>query len=305
MGPSPLTEIKHDGYGTYFFPTLQIGEKAPQSVPTNRLFLYSTYDPYTYKAFDSSYNDIPLIINKDGLIAVFTLDKRLAIVILNTIMAVSILQNLGLFAIREHELFPVRFDKAKKVIYGANLNVLKGNTVRGKKVEPLYIREGSITKLVVSNPKPVFKPQVVAIEVMKQIIQKAAKVHEGKNQELLLLAEAYTHLNNGEFSQSFTMSWNIIERYVSEIWIRTLAKKQIRGERKSKLLNSIFWSTDYLLEVLNVSGNLGETEYVTFMEIKSKRNGFIHGQKEITEVDAQRCFNIGKSIVTKKLPLKH
>ena len=44
------------------------------------------------------------------------------------------------------------------------------------------------------------------------------------------------------------------------MWIRTLAERQIRGERKSKLLNSIFWSTDYLLEVLNISGNLGEAQ---------------------------------------------
>jgi hypothetical protein len=120
-------------------------------------------------------------------------------------------------------------------------------------------------------------------------------------EELRLLSEAFTHINDAEYSQSFVMSWSIIERYISELWKKRLDGKDMDGERIGKLLNSAQWSVDYQLEVLNLSGEIADGEYDIFIEMKSKRNKFIHKGKQIAKEDAERCFNLAKNIVIRKI----
>jgi hypothetical protein len=56
-----------------------------------------------------------------------------------------------------------------------------------------------------------------------------------------------------------------------------------------------------VLETLNLSGEINENQYGVFTEMKRKRNDFIHEGQQIAKEDAERCFNIAKEIVMKKL----
>jgi len=47
-------------------------------------------------------------------------------------------------------------------------------------------------------------------------------------------------------------------------------------DRQSKLLNTVQWSTDYLIEVLSLSADISDLEYEAYGELKKKRNRFIH-----------------------------
>jgi len=95
-------------------------------------------------------------------------------------------------------------------------------------------------------------------------------------EELRLFTESFTHFNESEYAQSFVLSWSIIERHLYELRTKKLAEMDLDEDRQSKLLNTVQWSTDYLIEVLSLSADISDLEYEAYGELKKKRNRFIH-----------------------------
>jgi len=279
------------GYGVHFFPPIVVGKK-PKLTASEILRGRSTAFLGDEKAFDTQFNEFPVIVNKDGFIFVAISQKDVALKVLNTIMAVGMLVGLEFLAVREHELSDVSYSEESKRITGYSF---KGSTIRSVLFEerwgkPIYLD---------------YKKEEISESIVLGIIKAASDIfREHKmDDELRLLVEAYTHLNNAEYAQSFIMSWSVIERHLSGLWRKKLNEKNLDNDRVSKLLNTVQWSTDYLLEVLSLSGDLSDLEYDTFMDMKGKRNKFIHFGKQIAKEDAERCLSLAKDIVTRKLNL--
>jgi hypothetical protein len=108
-------------------------------------------------------------------------------------------------------------------------------------------------------------------------------------------------LEDTEYAEAFTLAWIVIEKYLAQLWRDFLREKKIAGERKHKLADHVFWSTDYVIEVLSLVGTMDVERYHLLMDLKSKRNGFIHEGDPITKDDAVACVGIAEGIVEQGL----
>ena len=141
--------------------------------------------------------------------------------------------------------------------------------------------------------------QTISKEKLAEIISKAEAVFKRSDitEQVLFYLEASTHFAESEYTQSFTMSWIIIEKYLSGQWENFLRGKSIGGKRKDKLTNSTLWSIDYVIQTLAINGVIEDNEYRLLMDLKTKRNNFIHNGQKITKDDAENCLRIAESVV--------
>jgi hypothetical protein len=151
-----------------------------------------------------------------------------------------------------------------------------------------------------------FQKQLYTREVKKQaligLIRKSERISQSPEiaDLLVLLLEAHTCLEGSEYMQSFMMSWMIIEKDVFHKWEEYLKKEKVTRGRRRKLMNSTFWSVDYVLETLKLANRLFAEDYATLMSLKSKRNNMMHKGERVTSEEARQCLNIAGKIVQKR-----
>jgi len=206
-------------------------------------------------------------------------------------MSAGMLQGLDFLAVREHELSEVAYHKETMQPGGMTYN--SDATLRTRLFNERFA------------PNPQNPRKSVSERQISEIINIAGKIFkEGKHvEDMRLLSEAFTHLHDAEYAQSFIMSWTILERYLSELWKKKIQEKNVDGNRTSKLMDTNRWSADHLVEVLNLDGIIKEEDYDKFMDMKRKRNRFIHQGKQLFREDATQCFNMAKAIVVNRIEL--
>lgn len=287
--PPPIVEQKWDGYGVHFFPPVVIGEK-PKPTIHHTLYGLDASIRFNEKAFDYVIDNKTIIVEKGGYIFVETKTKDEALKILNLIMALGNLQGELLFAVRELDVSNVNFDREKLTLTEKQWH---SQTIRSMLFE--YTRP--IDHYMGYPIKEISKEKLLLI------IKQAFEVlkNEKLTENLRLYSEAFTHLKNSEYAQSFIMSWSIVERHYSDIWRRLLDNKDLENDRFSKLTNTAQWSIDYILESLNLMEQINDNEYDLLMELKRKRNKFYHSGKSVSKEDAERCLDFIVTILDEKL----
>ncbi len=284
-----IVEQKWDGYGVHFFPPLVIGEK-PKPTIHHILYGLDASIRFNEKAFDYVIDNKTIIVEKGGYIFVETKTKDEALKILNLIMALGNLQKELLFAVRELDVSNVNFDREKLTLTGKQWH---SQTIRSMLFEftrPIDHYMGYPIKEISKEKLLLIIKQ--AFEVLK---------NEKLTGNLRLYSEAFTHLKNSEYAQSFIMSWSIIERHYSDIWRKLLDDRDLDSDRFSKLTNTAQWSIDYILESLNLMEQINDNEYDVLMELKRKRNKFYHSGKIVSKEDAERCLDFIVIILDEKL----
>ncbi|MGD0477290.1 MAG: hypothetical protein ABSB29_03875 [Nitrososphaerales archaeon] len=279
----PQKPKKRDGFVTFFYPPLEFGQRQ-KPTPSAILRGVSFHPTSLEKAFDTSFNGIPIIVNRNGLLFIGADDKETALRILNTIMAIGTLMGLGLYAVREHEIGEGDYDREKMVIAGhgyplSSMRMMQSDFFFGRQFRPS----------IPTEPSKILQ----AIQISSGLFTQHKLV-----EELRLYVESYTHLQDSEYAQSFILSWSIIERHIYELWGTKLELMDMDEDRIAKLRGQ---TIDFLIEALNVSGDMSETEYEGYMELKNKRNKFIHRGKPILKADAEKCFSIAQDIVRKRI----
>jgi hypothetical protein len=277
------------GYGTYFFPPIWVDQK-PKATFSQRI--YSGVDLIWFdKAFDIDYKGNKVVVSKDGFIAITAEDKLRAIDMLNEIMATAILLDMPLFAIRENEVGEVRIHPSDLTItwYSQELASIRTIIPTGAIMGDLLLRE----------------IPVISKDMLIKIIKQAEKWALKDTKPLLgLLLEAYTHFANAEYTQSFIMSWTIVEWWLSKLWDDFLNEHKVSGKRREKLRSTIFWkTTDRIIEVLNLSGKIDWDEYRKLERLKDVRNEIIHKGKGATREESEECLE--KSLLIIKSMLQH
>lgn len=277
------------GYGTFFYPPIKVGE-IPKQTFRERV-LESPLRGYSEKAFDTEYNRHKVIVNRDGFIAVAIDDKRTATQVLNLIMATSLLRGIPTFAIRENEVGSVEIDPKNLNISGSTMSFVSLRTVIGQErwqhLPPIIPTKRAVTE--------------EELEVVVNLSESVAS-NEKITNSLLFFLEAFTYLQNSEYTQSFIMSWMLIERYLSDCWDSFLDKLDIRGNRRDKLKSTLLWkSADRILEVLSLSGKLAKEDYKLLMKLKQKRNDIIHRGEKASEEEAQKSFNFCINLLGKMM----
>jgi len=117
-----------------------------------------------------------------------------------------------------------------------------------------------------------------------------------------LLLKSKNHFIKKDFSQSFHLSWIILEMHVSNLWDEVLIEnnEQINSYRKKKLLDTVNWSVDPQLEVLSLLNRLPIDDYKKIMKWKKIRNNFVHDGIDITLENCVDIYEYVRLIIVNK-----
>lgn len=272
---------KPQAYGIHLFPPVVIGTK-PQFSSSDILrgrWISLQYE----KAFDIRFNDIAMIVERNGFIVVGTPDKRLALKILNTVMAVGVLHDFPFFAVREHELGDAGYNKESLTIGGFSY---EQNTLRSGLFNEGFWRER--LDLDIKEMKE---------SILQDIIEESSKIFENEKliDEIGLFLESFTHFRESEFGQSFLMSWIVIERYLYQMWENWWKDKLANGEKIPNLF------VERVLQFLKSNGQISKEEYLLYDNLRDIRNGFIHSGNPIGKEEAKICLDEATRIIKNKI----
>ncbi len=288
--PMQAQQTGGHGFGIHIFPPVRIGK--PKK-PTIRQLLNGAKNDTTIfdKSFDLKIKGHVVIVNRDGFVFVETNRKDQALKILNLIMAVGTLSLIPMFAVREQDLSIAAYDKNKTVVS----KQWNPQTLRSQlhKTSSMFDVSLNYTRFEITE------------EGLIDVIKSAFEVMENDDlvNDLKLFVEALTYNHSTEHSQSFVMSWSIIERYYSNLWENMLNDKKLDKKRLNKLLDSNRWSIDRKLEILNLFEEINEDNYKLIMELKKKRNDFYHGKEQISKEDSVNGLKLAGKIIDDKLNL--
>lgn len=148
--------------------------------------------------------------------------------------------------------------------------------------------------------------RIITKSLMEDIIRKAENITANRDLKnyLSLFLDAATHMLAGASKAAFLHGWIIIEKYIDDIWLRSLSQYGITGRRLSKLSQSILWTTDNKLEALNLMNIIPNRRYAEIMRLKKIRNRVVHKERKVHHKEAHECLSLCKSIVTELIRLR-
>lgn len=278
----PKSDLK--AYGTYFYPRIWVGEIPKRSFKEKA---QRQFFPKSREHFTTRYKGFTTIIQQDGLLAVVNDSKIDTLNMLNEIMGAALIMGLPCYAIREPEVGEMKINSETLAVKGSTMSLGSDRTRQGTQFgEPSYMSMMIPTTLILLE------------ENILDIINTADRITKDNEikKSLLFLLESFTHLQSSEYPQCFIMGWTAIERYIESVWDRFLKKKSISGDRRKKL-RGLLWTTDDILESLNLAGEIETQDYSSIMSLKYKRNKIIHAGVTATKDDAEQCFTIALAVV--------
>ena len=282
---------EHEGFATHMFPPHAIGKIANPSIRQ----ILDGGSPLINKdkAFDLKIKNCVVIVNNDGFIFIESKNKENAIKTLNAIMALGIFAGFSLFAVRERDLSHANYDEETKKIRGYRWNL---ESIRAG------LQDFNYSDTSVFGYKFAEMPE----EQIKTIIYKAFAINSDTNlmENLGLFVESCTHFNNGEYSQSFIMSWTIIEKEYVALWKNILNDKKISKKRLEKLTQNYRWTIDRIIETLSLLKEITDKEYEKLNKLKTKRNNLYHEGDTMTLDDAEDCLETSMKILASRLTSK-
>jgi len=292
--PSPPPEYKIRGYGAYFYPQIFFGELPKltfrERLSGRRFWLLRE------KALETEYKGHKVVVTKDGFMAIGIEDKTRALEALNEIMATALLLKFPTFAAREIDLWEIG-PGPEDLTMGQRSTPI---TELGRRMESMRNRLiGNEQQMFAFMPYRPRKSRTVPLTELSDIIKEAEQItkDEEVRANMVYLLEAYTHLENSEYTQSFMTSWITIEKRLFRMWNKFLKDSEIKGERGEKLEDPAYWTLDHTLETLNITGRLDEKDYALLRELKNELEEIIHKGKRVTREEAQRCFDTGMSFL--------
>lgn len=280
------------GYGTYFYPPIWIGDY-PKLSFEDKLSETSLLS-FLNKAVDLEYKNRVLIIDNDGFIGIQETNKHKALQLLNEIMAVALFLEIPAMQINESELADIEIDEVDLTIRSRRMTI---NSMR-------TILADNNSKMPSSTIE--YEREKIDASNLVELCQTAENFTADKvNRDFLLFyLESKSMLENYSFSQSFIMSWVIIESYLALLWEENVVKKIDKKDRKKKLLDTVRWSADYIIEALNLLNIIIDDDcYSKLMRLKKKRNKIVHEGKVLTKIESEECLELAFQILKKRLKL--
>lgn len=280
----PAVELK--AHGTYFYPSVWIGD-IPKRTFKEKVRRRGLPD-LPRKSFNLKYKGFQATVQEDGLIAILDTDKAAALQMLNEIMGTALLSGLPCLAVRESEIGEIRIAPETLQIRGSTMPLVSDRTRQ-------HIKFGSPDIAIIPR-----QTRIISGGELENLFKRAETVTTGTEatKSVIFLLESFTHFQSSEYAQCFVMGWTVIEKYIVSLWDDFLKLKGVTGKRQDKLEHGLQWTTDHVLETLNLTGMLDESQYVALMRLKRKRNKVLHAGEIATEVDAKECLGMALNIVT-------
>lgn len=283
--PVQITESIPDstgGLGTYFYPPILVGEIKPTLGEQIQDRMYQLYNE---KAMMGEFDGTRFVVSKGGLIGLETNDHEKAENILNIIMGTAILMGLSLHTIKSHEIANITINKQTFTVTGSSWTE---STYRMTLFHSFSTYRGAH-----------FSRTKISHQDLEDIIEKSKTLTKTEHlNKLKLLSGAYTHLDNDEFSQSFIMSWTVVEIHIHELWNK---KIQTSGVTKKIRDDLDRWDFYRVLEVLHLDKIVSNDDYYELKHLNGLRNDIIHDGHEVTKKQATQCYDLAKTIMRTEL----
>ena len=282
----PSSKVEYPWYGTYLFSPITFG-KEPRTPFSERLFGVSHIFKLGTVVFEGKLKGRNFIATHNGFIGIED-EKSSVLEMLNMLSAVLLLKGTPCYVIREHEVGGFRYDIASKEFGGWSMPVTPRFLIRTDPTQRTSIP---------------YRKRKLTPEQLNQALRDTERYMDNHQIRFYLpfFLESHTHLRESEYSQSFFMSWVIIETYLRGKWKEVLQDKDISRKRRKKLENPGAWSIDYLIETMNISGVLTNTDYKDLMELKKKRNDIIHGTSKASKKDSGKALSVALNIVKQEI----
>jgi len=281
-----------EGFGTYVYPPIWIGEIPKPRFFREKVFGMPLWISATEKIIVETYKNRPVVITRDGFIAIGEKDKWKALELLNELMSVLLLRGIPCNVIREVDLEETKITETS---LERAWSPLSGRALLPQRLFIDYFSSFPSYSTLYSASLPLKSIKEVD---MRKIVKLAEllTIDDRMKTLLLLYLEAFTYFLNTEYKQSLIMGWIIIEDYyVKDLWMEHISK--ITDEKRMSKLAS--WTVDARLEALNISHVLTDEEYLLLMEIKNVRNEVVHEGKLPKKEIVERCLNLVSKIVQK------
>lgn len=210
--------------------------------------------------------------------------------IVNTLLALLLFKGFLFYPIEENGFFEADFDLDKKEILVFDTIFLNTGD---RKVRDITCRS------FFSDVKP------ISVDIFNQLLDVENLVI--KNSELVERLQFYLEAENlffdQKYSQSFIISWIILEKNLDIKWnvYLTHPSRHISKERIKKLNSPRDWSMDSILEVLNLSRKINDNEFKELMEFKRIRNKFVHEGKTISKENCEKILGFSFKILKKEI----
>ena len=279
-----ITPNHKSGFGVYCYPPVLIGEFEPT---IKERIENKEHDILSENVILDEFNGNDLVITKEGLLGLQTSSKKTADSVFHVIMGTALLSNLPLHAHKISELADLSFDINTRKISGSSWTE-----------SSLRNQQFSFMGRFDPFPKTIVRLKI-SIEDMISIIQKAKEIwkNESNLENLKLILGANTYLSNQEFSQSFILSWTIIEKHVYDSWEKKLTKSKISNQRIKSMSE---WDLYRITEILHLDRTLSDDDYSEIRYLRGLRNGLFHDGQEVTLKQSTRCFEMAYEIISKQ-----
>lgn len=277
------------GLGTFFYPPLLVGKFNPNL--KNQIYGME-YNTLNENVIQKKFDDTTVEVSTGGLIMIETKSANQAEKILNTIMGTALILGIPLHSVRTSEIAGISFDVKKNQMTGTSW------TESTKRMDLFW----SSTHLPYSRYRSDVRSRI-SIKDMELILKNAENIWKNKeNSDMVrLLLGSFTHLDNGDFSQSFIMSWMIIEKNLYDLWRRKLLSTGVSKRIRDDLDR---WDVYRVLEVLHLDKIVSEDDYNDLKNLNRIRNDVIHEGYEVTEKQSKDCYKIAEKITEKELEIK-
>lgn len=244
----------NNGFGTYFYEPIWVNGRPNLDFEEKVLDDQSTdYDTIINAEVDGN----NVIVRRDGFIAVENSDKGSVLNLLNSIFGASLFLDHSFQASTHQDLVPVEIGDGKIL------------TKRGKPSIPRLIASPDHTPEV-SFPipflgnVPMIRRETIDSETLKQNITLGSNIYEDEDlrEKVNFALQAYTHHTNGEYSQSYLLSWIAIEQHINQLLNQHLRDEvNVNNNRRGKITDSPNWTSTHKVEILEISNAIDEEEY--------------------------------------------
>lgn len=272
---------KHEinGFGTYFYPPIWIGEYPQQSIEDK--LTGQTIGSYVKNIIRTTYKGRILIIQNDGYLAISESNEATAIDLMNEIMGTALLNDIGVYIIRKSEVGRITIDSRtwKFTFY---------ETPQNSKHQSL---ERERRKRYKSRDKIMRTP--INIEMFENVIKTAEKITMNNDIKTYfwLYLEAFTFFYKTVYTQSFLMSWFILEKMLNNR-CENLYKKQNLEYYLKDFLDRNNWTPDIMIKAIRIADEIDNDKFFYLMGLKDHRNCVLHEniQCSYDEADKFRRF---------------
>jgi hypothetical protein len=279
---------------TYFFPPIHEG-KVPQPATMRERFT-QTFGQFDHKLVVSQ--DIAgaqLKIYRDGRVIVVGLSPSKSVGILNVLFALARMSGLRSRAVAESEISAGEFNVLAG--YLTSWEVGPGQHRADMAVGPFYSpldTPSNLQNVWRGRPRPIEVPG----GVLQILAGSAAEVSKDQStsEDLQFWNLAETYFESKEYSQSFIMSWIVVERNLNKQWSDLLTDKGVSGKLHTSLIEQV-WRTDPIIDILAQEGKLTDEEPKLLKELVKKRNRLVHGGETVERTVAAKSLTFARKVV--------